>query len=107
MFTLCPPDLISQLLDPVVDPWLDRETCYSLILVPESYTGPQLSFPLSVSDTNALLSAFKEQQVQNISLWSLSLLLLIVWFRFLGAFRDSLLFLHTDSTCQICSAAAV
>uniref|UniRef100_A0A4W6CGX1 Serine/threonine-protein phosphatase n=1 Tax=Lates calcarifer TaxID=8187 RepID=A0A4W6CGX1_LATCA len=56
------PDLISQLLDPVVDPWLDRETCYNLIPVPESYTGPRLSFPLSVSDTNALLSAFKEQQ---------------------------------------------
>lgn len=60
---LCPPDLISQLIDPVVDPWLDRETCYNLIPVPESYTGPRLSFPLSVSDTNALLSAFKEQQV--------------------------------------------
>ncbi|TNN52081.1 Serine/threonine-protein phosphatase with EF-hands 1 [Liparis tanakae] len=56
------PDLISQLLDPVVDPWLDRETCYKLIPVPESYTGPRLSFPLSVSDTNLLLSAFKEQQ---------------------------------------------
>ncbi|XP_076587491.1 serine/threonine-protein phosphatase with EF-hands 1 isoform X2 [Chaetodon auriga] len=56
------PDLISQLLDPVVDPWLDRETCYNLIPVPESYTGPRLSFPLSVSDTNTLLCAFKEQQ---------------------------------------------
>ncbi|XP_028441388.1 serine/threonine-protein phosphatase with EF-hands 1 isoform X1 [Perca flavescens] len=56
------PDLISQLLDPVVDPWLDRETCYNMIPVPELYTGPRLSFPLSVSDTNALLSAFKEQQ---------------------------------------------
>ncbi|XP_071389718.1 serine/threonine-protein phosphatase with EF-hands 1 [Centroberyx affinis] len=56
------PDLISQLLDPVVDPWLERETCYDLILVPESYTGPRLSFPLSVSHTTALLSAFKEQQ---------------------------------------------
>ncbi|KAG7215268.1 hypothetical protein INR49_022645 [Caranx melampygus] len=32
------PELISQLLDPVVDPWLDRETCYDLIPVPESYT---------------------------------------------------------------------
>uniref|UniRef100_A0A8C4IAA3 Serine/threonine-protein phosphatase n=1 Tax=Dicentrarchus labrax TaxID=13489 RepID=A0A8C4IAA3_DICLA len=60
--TLCPPDLISQLLDPVVDPWLDKETCYNLIAVPESYTGPRLSFPLSVSDTNTLLGAFKEQQ---------------------------------------------
>lgn len=58
-------DLISQLLDPVVDPWLDRETCFNMIPVPESYTGPRLSFPLSVSDTNALLSAFKEQQVNG------------------------------------------
>uniref|UniRef100_A0A3Q2DET2 Serine/threonine-protein phosphatase with EF-hands n=1 Tax=Cyprinodon variegatus TaxID=28743 RepID=A0A3Q2DET2_CYPVA len=57
------PDLISQLLDPVLDPWFDRETCYKTISIPESYTGPRISFPLSVSDTNALLSAFKEQQV--------------------------------------------
>uniref|UniRef100_G3PQL6 Serine/threonine-protein phosphatase n=1 Tax=Gasterosteus aculeatus aculeatus TaxID=481459 RepID=G3PQL6_GASAC len=57
------PDLISQLLEPVVDPWLDREICYNLIPVPESYTGPRLSFPLSVSDTNALLAAFKDQQI--------------------------------------------
>ncbi|KAM9408264.1 serine/threonine-protein phosphatase with EF-hands 1 [Pholidichthys leucotaenia] len=56
------PDLISQLLDPVLDPWLDRETCYNLIPIPESYTGPRVSFPLTVSDTNTLLSAFKEQQ---------------------------------------------
>uniref|UniRef100_A0A3Q2QKT0 Serine/threonine-protein phosphatase with EF-hands n=1 Tax=Fundulus heteroclitus TaxID=8078 RepID=A0A3Q2QKT0_FUNHE len=55
--------LISQLLDPVIDPWLDRETCYKTISIPESYTGPRISFPLSVSDTNALLRAFKEQQV--------------------------------------------
>ncbi|XP_077374804.1 serine/threonine-protein phosphatase with EF-hands 1-like [Festucalex cinctus] len=56
------PDLISQLLEPVIDPWLDREACYDGIHVPESYVGPRLSFPLSVSDTNALLGAFKEQQ---------------------------------------------
>uniref|UniRef100_A0AAQ4QRX4 Serine/threonine-protein phosphatase n=1 Tax=Gasterosteus aculeatus aculeatus TaxID=481459 RepID=A0AAQ4QRX4_GASAC len=41
----------------------DREICYNLIPVPESYTGPRLSFPLSVSDTNALLAAFKDQQI--------------------------------------------
>ncbi|XP_060924592.1 serine/threonine-protein phosphatase with EF-hands 1 [Limanda limanda] len=57
------PDLISQLLDPLVDPWLDRERCYDQIPVPESYAGPRLSFPLSISDTNALLGAFKEQQI--------------------------------------------
>ncbi|KAJ8399617.1 hypothetical protein AAFF_G00410280 [Aldrovandia affinis] len=35
---------------------------YELIEVCDSYCGPHLSFPLSVSHTNALLSAFKEQQ---------------------------------------------
>ncbi|XP_052367816.1 serine/threonine-protein phosphatase with EF-hands 2-like isoform X2 [Oncorhynchus keta] len=58
------PDLISHLLDPVVDPWSDRErqNMYEQITVPESYSGPHLTFPLTVSHTNALLSAFKEQQ---------------------------------------------
>uniref|UniRef100_A0A8C4ZA21 Serine/threonine-protein phosphatase n=1 Tax=Gadus morhua TaxID=8049 RepID=A0A8C4ZA21_GADMO len=55
-------DLISQLLDPVVDPWLGRETCYELIPVAESYSGPRISFPLSVSHTNSLVNAFKEHQ---------------------------------------------
>uniref|UniRef100_A0A8C2EBM2 Serine/threonine-protein phosphatase with EF-hands n=1 Tax=Cyprinus carpio TaxID=7962 RepID=A0A8C2EBM2_CYPCA len=35
---------------------------YEQIVVSESYSGPRLSFPLSVTDTNALLSAFKEEQ---------------------------------------------
>lgn len=65
---LSPPDLISQLMDPVADPWLDQEARFNLIPIPESYTGPHLSFPLSVSDTNALLAAFKEQKVHNMSL---------------------------------------
>ncbi|XP_031669315.1 serine/threonine-protein phosphatase with EF-hands 1-like isoform X3 [Oncorhynchus kisutch] len=57
-------NLISHLLDPVVDPWSDRErqNMYEQITVPESYSGPHLTFPLTVSHTNALLSAFKEQQ---------------------------------------------
>ncbi|CAL9701441.1 unnamed protein product [Knipowitschia caucasica] len=56
------PDLISQLLEPVLDPWLGKESGFSSMAVPDSYTGPRLSFPLSVCDTNALLHAFKEQQ---------------------------------------------
>uniref|UniRef100_A0A3B1IJV4 Serine/threonine-protein phosphatase with EF-hands n=1 Tax=Astyanax mexicanus TaxID=7994 RepID=A0A3B1IJV4_ASTMX len=58
------PDLISHLLDSAVDPVVDevRQSKYEQIVVPESYSGPRLSFPLSVTDTNVLLSAFKEQQ---------------------------------------------
>uniref|UniRef100_A0A9J8AGN4 Serine/threonine-protein phosphatase n=1 Tax=Cyprinus carpio carpio TaxID=630221 RepID=A0A9J8AGN4_CYPCA len=56
--------LISHLLDSVVDPLTEevRQLKYEQIVVPESYCGPRLSFPLSVTDTNALLSAFKEEQ---------------------------------------------
>jgi len=62
-----PPDLISHLLDSVVDPLTEevRQLKYEQIVVPESYSGPHLSFPLSVTDTNALLCAFKEEQVQH------------------------------------------
>jgi len=59
------PDLISQLLEPVVDPWLGRDTSYELIPVSQSYSGPRISFPLSVSHTNTLLTAFKEHQVRH------------------------------------------
>uniref|UniRef100_A0A8C3XI11 Serine/threonine-protein phosphatase n=1 Tax=Chelydra serpentina TaxID=8475 RepID=A0A8C3XI11_CHESE len=33
-----------------------------MIVVPDSYHGPRLSFPLTVADTNSLLHAFKDQQ---------------------------------------------
>lgn len=51
----------------MVDPATEelRQYTYEQITVPESYSGPRLSFPLSVTDTNTLLSAFKEQQVQH------------------------------------------
>ncbi|KAI5088864.1 serine/threonine-protein phosphatase with EF-hands 1 [Silurus meridionalis] len=59
------PDLISHLLDPALDPITEelRQQKYEQITAPESYSGPRISFPLSVSDTNALLSAFKEEQI--------------------------------------------
>lgn len=69
---LCPKDLISKLMDSASDSWLENENCYNFVSVPESYAGPRLSFPLSVPDTNALLSAFKERQVQNMALLSLN-----------------------------------
>ncbi|XP_068122442.1 serine/threonine-protein phosphatase with EF-hands 1-like [Hyperolius riggenbachi] len=35
---------------------------YEMIEVPESYDGPRLSFPLTVSDTNNILHAFKQDK---------------------------------------------
>uniref|UniRef100_A0A8C5LZX1 Serine/threonine-protein phosphatase n=1 Tax=Leptobrachium leishanense TaxID=445787 RepID=A0A8C5LZX1_9ANUR len=35
---------------------------YEMIEVPDTYDGPQISFPLTVSDTNILLHAFKQEK---------------------------------------------
>uniref|UniRef100_A0AAY4C7C3 Serine/threonine-protein phosphatase n=1 Tax=Denticeps clupeoides TaxID=299321 RepID=A0AAY4C7C3_9TELE len=39
-----------------------RQAKYEQISVPESYTGPRLTFPLSTTDANNLLTAVKEQK---------------------------------------------
>uniref|UniRef100_A0A8C0H1D3 Serine/threonine-protein phosphatase n=1 Tax=Chelonoidis abingdonii TaxID=106734 RepID=A0A8C0H1D3_CHEAB len=40
----------------------DKKKYERMIEIPDSYHGPQLSFPLTVADTNSLLHAFKDQQ---------------------------------------------
>ncbi|XP_075706901.1 serine/threonine-protein phosphatase with EF-hands 1 [Rhinoderma darwinii] len=55
------PDLISDIVNS------SREgqkmlMAYETIEVPDSYDGPRISFPLSVSDTNTLLHAFKQEK---------------------------------------------
>uniref|UniRef100_H3CVT9 Serine/threonine-protein phosphatase with EF-hands n=1 Tax=Tetraodon nigroviridis TaxID=99883 RepID=H3CVT9_TETNG len=60
------PDLISKLMDSASDSWMENENCYNFVSVPETYTGPRLSFPLSLPDMNALLSAFKERQPKTL-----------------------------------------
>ncbi|KAG8450594.1 hypothetical protein GDO86_003025 [Hymenochirus boettgeri] len=54
------PDLISDIVDSKEGnkKFMD----YEGIDVPQSYDGPRLSFPLTVSDTNTLLRAFKQGQ---------------------------------------------
>ncbi|GCC38046.1 serine/threonine-protein phosphatase with EF-hands 1 [Chiloscyllium punctatum] len=44
------------------NPDTEQELGYESINVPDSYTGPRLSFPLTAADANALLKAFKQQQ---------------------------------------------
>ncbi|XP_017720209.1 PREDICTED: serine/threonine-protein phosphatase with EF-hands 1-like [Rhinopithecus bieti] len=41
----------------------DRHDYVDLIDVPDSYNGPRLQFPLTCTDIDLLLEAFKEQQV--------------------------------------------
>lgn len=99
MSLLCSTDLISKLMDSASDSWLENENCYNFVSVPETYTGPRLSFPLSVPDMNALLGAFKERQVQNMALLKLNSLVF---------FRTVFFFFHQrrctpDMFCSCCT----
>ncbi|XP_078512279.1 serine/threonine-protein phosphatase with EF-hands 1 [Lissotriton helveticus] len=64
------PDLISHLFKATGDRRGSIEGCkvleYERIQVPDSYDGPRLSFPLTITDTNALLHAFKNQRVLHV-----------------------------------------
>lgn len=47
----------------VVEEGLSLTEFEKKIDVPDSYYGPRLSFPLTINDANALLHAFKSEQV--------------------------------------------
>lgn len=99
------PDLISHLLDSVVDPLTEevRQLKYEQIVVPESYRGPRISFPLSVTDTNALLSAFKEEQVQHYKTFTKRLQKMS---RKENETKVLIMFFFSDSPWKICAAVA-
>lgn len=63
-----PPVPVSQIFTSpsapqVVDEGLCLKEFEKKIDVPDSYYGPRLSFPLTVEDANALLHAFRNEQV--------------------------------------------
>lgn len=43
----------------------DKQECLGLIEVPDSYDGPRLQFPLTFTDIDLLLRAFKKHQVTS------------------------------------------
>lgn len=53
----------SPSVSQVVDEGLCLTEFEKKIDVPDSYYGPRLSFPLTVEDANALLHAFRNEQV--------------------------------------------
>ncbi|XP_063248982.1 serine/threonine-protein phosphatase with EF-hands 1 [Prinia subflava] len=62
------PDSVSQILtSPSAPQVVDEDLCLKefekKIDVPDSYYGPRLSFPLTVEDANALLHAFRNEQL--------------------------------------------
>ncbi|KAM8977105.1 serine/threonine-protein phosphatase with EF-hands 1 [Pelodytes ibericus] len=52
------PDLLSD----IVNASKEGQQDYEKLEVPDSYDGPRISFPLTVSDTNTLLHAFKQEK---------------------------------------------
>ncbi|NWS61835.1 PPE1 phosphatase, partial [Chunga burmeisteri] len=61
------PDSVSHIfISPGVSQVVDEGLClkeFEKIDVPDSYYGPRLSFPLTVEDANALLHAFRNEQL--------------------------------------------
>uniref|UniRef100_A0A8C0UA87 Serine/threonine-protein phosphatase n=1 Tax=Cyanistes caeruleus TaxID=156563 RepID=A0A8C0UA87_CYACU len=62
------PDSVSQIFtSPSAPQVVDEDLCLkefeNKINVPDSYYGPRLSFPLTVEDANALLHAFRNEQL--------------------------------------------
>ncbi|XP_062371123.1 serine/threonine-protein phosphatase with EF-hands 1 [Cinclus cinclus] len=62
------PDSVSQIfISPSAPQVVDEDLCLKefekKIDVPDSYYGPRLSFPLTVEDANALLHAFRNEQL--------------------------------------------
>ncbi|XP_039913110.1 serine/threonine-protein phosphatase with EF-hands 1 [Hirundo rustica] len=62
------PDSVSQIFtSPSAPQVVDEDLCLKefekKIAVPDSYYGPRLSFPLTVEDANALLHAFRNEQL--------------------------------------------
>ncbi|NXS39376.1 PPE1 phosphatase, partial [Balaeniceps rex] len=62
------PDSVSHIFtSPSVSQVVDEGLCLTefekMIDVPDSYYGPRLSFPLTVEDANALLHAFRNEQL--------------------------------------------
>ncbi|XP_058613670.1 serine/threonine-protein phosphatase with EF-hands 1-like isoform X3 [Onychostoma macrolepis] len=61
-------NLVSQMFgesEVFQDAEWERRFCYKDIEVPDVYTGPHLSFPLSISNVTELVHAFKNKQVQS------------------------------------------
>ncbi|CAH6780189.1 Ppef1 [Phodopus roborovskii] len=55
--------LVSRLFENTMRENKDRQDYVGLIEVPESYDGPRLHFPLTFTDIDLLLRAFKQQQI--------------------------------------------
>lgn len=59
------PELVARLFGSTLQDCKDRQEYVSCIDVPDSYNGPRLQFPLTFTDIDILLEAFKQQQASG------------------------------------------
>uniref|UniRef100_A0A8C0JUC5 Serine/threonine-protein phosphatase with EF-hands n=1 Tax=Canis lupus dingo TaxID=286419 RepID=A0A8C0JUC5_CANLU len=57
------PELLARLFGSTLQDYKDRQDYVSHIDVPDSYHGPRLQFPLTFTDIDLLVEAFKQQQI--------------------------------------------
>uniref|UniRef100_A0A452SLE2 Serine/threonine-protein phosphatase with EF-hands 1 n=1 Tax=Ursus americanus TaxID=9643 RepID=A0A452SLE2_URSAM len=57
------PELVARLFGSTLQDCKDRQEYVSCIDVPDSYNGPRLQFPLTFTDIDILVEAFKQQQI--------------------------------------------
>ncbi|XP_020936305.1 serine/threonine-protein phosphatase with EF-hands 1 isoform X5 [Sus scrofa] len=56
-------ELVTRLFSGSIQDKKDRQDYLGLIDVPDSYSGPRLQFPLTFTDIDLLIEAFKQQQI--------------------------------------------
>ncbi|XP_008578074.1 PREDICTED: serine/threonine-protein phosphatase with EF-hands 1 [Galeopterus variegatus] len=57
------PQIIRRLFESTLQDIKDRQDYVALIDVPDSYDGPRLQFPLTFTDIDLLIDAFKQHQI--------------------------------------------
>lgn len=61
----CFPELVARLFGRTLQDSKDRQEYVSFVDVPDSYNGPRLQFPLTFTDIDLLVEAFKQQQASG------------------------------------------
>ncbi|KAB1252457.1 Serine/threonine-protein phosphatase with EF-hands 1 [Camelus dromedarius] len=59
------PELVNRFFGSSTQDSKDRQDYLGLIDVPDSYCGPRLQFPLTFTDIDVLIEAFKQQQASG------------------------------------------
>ena len=59
------PEIVARLFGSTIQDYKDRQDYVAFVDVPNSYNGPRLQFPLTFTDIDLLVDAFKQQQASG------------------------------------------